>query len=169
MPNIEGAPRPELAEAPWPFWGLVRGNIEQKGRGTSSHHKQDPQPRPEPNAQLTPRASVGARIGAGAYINREHWSRFQNRGKTLTSQWLRNAGAEPFEPGRRREIVVKERPGERKEETLRGNPKTEEEMRGQQRNTEEDEVGGDKMTTEEEIGIRDGQQGAPKRTELQGE
>ncbi|KAJ1179943.1 hypothetical protein NDU88_005173 [Pleurodeles waltl] len=53
MPNIEGLPHPELAKAPCPFWGLVRGNTEQNGRGTPSWQKHELRPCPEPNAHFT--------------------------------------------------------------------------------------------------------------------
>ncbi|KAJ1207384.1 hypothetical protein NDU88_002775 [Pleurodeles waltl] len=52
MSNIEGAPHPRLAEAPWVLWGLVRGNKEQKGLVTCI--RQEPQPHIELNAQLAP-------------------------------------------------------------------------------------------------------------------
>ncbi|KAJ1171292.1 hypothetical protein NDU88_003155 [Pleurodeles waltl] len=56
MSNIEGALRPRLSEAPCPIWGLVRGNGEQKRRGTPGY--QEPRPRPEPNAWLSLRSAA---------------------------------------------------------------------------------------------------------------
>ncbi|KAJ1151833.1 hypothetical protein NDU88_004612 [Pleurodeles waltl] len=79
-------------------------------------------------------------------------------------------GAEPLVPRRRQEIKFKERPGEEKESVQEGNPKTEEATGGQRGMTEEEEFSRSKMTTtKEEMGIGDGQQGAPKRTAPQEE
>ncbi|KAJ1189092.1 hypothetical protein NDU88_005843 [Pleurodeles waltl] len=58
MPNIDGALCLELTDSTFPIYGLVRGNIEQKGRSTPGRQKQEPWPRPEPNAQLTPRRAA---------------------------------------------------------------------------------------------------------------
>ncbi|KAJ1106820.1 hypothetical protein NDU88_004218 [Pleurodeles waltl] len=58
MPNIEGVPCPDLAEAPCPFWSLVRGNTELQGRGTPGGKKHELRPLPEPNAQLAPRQAA---------------------------------------------------------------------------------------------------------------
>ncbi|KAJ1129449.1 hypothetical protein NDU88_007818 [Pleurodeles waltl] len=75
----------------------------------------------------------------------------------------------PLGPGRRRGMEVKARPREAKGETLHRNLTTEDETRGQRSNTEEEKNGGGETNTEEEMGFGDGQQGAPKRTEHQGE
>ncbi|KAJ1193149.1 hypothetical protein NDU88_002454 [Pleurodeles waltl] len=52
--------RPKLAEAPCPLWGLVRGDREQKGRGTPDC--QEPQPHPELNVQLALRSAAARQI-----------------------------------------------------------------------------------------------------------
>ncbi|KAJ1121141.1 hypothetical protein NDU88_009269 [Pleurodeles waltl] len=82
---------------------------------------------------------------------------------------LRGGGGGASVPGRRRDLEFKERTGEGKGVTLQGNPTTEEETGEQRGTTEEDRFSGVKTTTEEETGIRDRQQGAPKKIAPQGE